>query len=208
MKSTFLAGLAVLILSLAACTSTPVHYHTLLAPSAPMASSEPAVPFLIDVLPVGIPEQLDQPQLIVRQGASGIAVLDGERWAGPLGEELRHALSSELSWRLATRDIAGLPRPDGKPVLRIKLQVRRFDAWPGQKLLLDADWSLALAGARENAGLLCHGQFEEPATGNYPELIQAGQRAVAALATRIATDARGFGGQADCQKASAVAHGN
>ncbi|MDR3518089.1 MAG: PqiC family protein [Azospirillaceae bacterium] len=188
-----LIGLSAFALGLAACTSSaPVHYFTLLAPAAASATAGPPAPFLIDVLPVGIPAQLDQPQLVVRQGDSGVTVLDGERWAGPLDDEFRSALSTALTGRLRTQDIADLAAPAGKPVLRIKLEVRRFDAWPGQRVQLDADWSLGFADDAGNARLACHGQFDEPASGGYPELVEAEQRAVAKMAARIAGDASGW----------------
>ena len=193
MKQIFGFVLAALTLALAACSSSPVHYYTLVAPSAVGGAINEPVPFLLDILPIGLPEQLDQPQLVVRQGVSGIVMADGERWAGPLGDELRQALSAELSARLATRDTAGLVKPANKPVLRIKLLVRRLDFWPGQKLELEADWNLAMVDAPGNtplAQLFCHGRFSESAKGSYPELVQAGQRVISALAARIAADAR------------------
>jgi len=86
-----------LALALAACSSSPpVHYYTLLAPSVATSANEQPAPFLIDVLPVGLPVQLDQSSLVVRQGDSGIAVLDGERWAGLLADELRTAIAHRL----------------------------------------------------------------------------------------------------------------
>ncbi|TKC86820.1 membrane integrity-associated transporter subunit PqiC [Trinickia terrae] len=188
-RALFRVGPAALLLGLAACASEPVHYHTLLAPSAGAVSPQQPVDFLIDVLPVGIPASLDQTQQIVRQGTNGMAVLDGERWASPFGEEMRGALSAELTRRLGTQDTAGLP-PPGKPLLRIKVQVRRFDTWPGQRVRLDADWSLGFAADTANRRLLCHGDFDEPAGGSYAETVTAQQRAVAALAARIDIDAR------------------
>jgi uncharacterized lipoprotein YmbA len=180
------------VAGLTACSSAPVHYHTLVAPIEQVAATEQPAPFLIEVLPVGIPVQLDQPQLVVRQGDSGVAVLDGERWAGPLGDEVRAALSAKLTRRLGTQDIAGLARPSDKQVMRIKLQVRRFDVWPGQRSQLDADWSLGVADEAGNARLACHGQFDAAASGAYPELVQAQQRLIAELAARIAADARAW----------------
>lgn len=179
-------------LTLGACSSPPVHYYTLVAPSAPSGAAKEPVPFLIDVLPIGLPEQLDQAQLVVRQGASRVVMPDGERWAAPLGDELRQALSAELTLRLATRDVAGLVKPANQSVLQIKLQVRRLDFWPGEKLELEADWSLVMADAPGGAQLLCHGRFDEPATGSYPALVQAGQHALSVLAARVAADARGW----------------
>lgn len=189
-----------MVLGLGGCASEPVHYHTLLAPPPSSPTLAPPAPFLIELLPVGIPEQLDQSQLVVRQGASEVVILEGERWAGPLGDELRSALSAALSSRLGTQDVAGLSNPTNKPVMRIKLQIRRFDAWPGQRVLLFADWSLGLADAAQPGRRLCHGQFEVPAAGGYPELVQAQQQAIADLAVRMAADARGWAGQrqAEC----------
>lgn len=177
-----------LMLGLAACASTPVRYYTLLEPATALSLSPPAA-FMVDVLPVDVPAQLDQPQWVVRQGDTGMQILDGERWAGPLGDELRAALSAQLVQRLGTQDIAGLSPPRGVPGMRIKLHVRHFDAWPGQTVQLDADWSLGFADDTSQAHMICHGRFNEAAPGGYTELARAGQRAVASLAARIAEQA-------------------
>ncbi|TDN58948.1 PqiC family protein [Paraburkholderia sp. BL10I2N1] len=189
MNALFRLGSVALLLGLAACASEPVHYHTLLAPSAGTSPQQP-VDFLIDVLSVGIPSNLDQAQLVVRQGTNGVTVLDGERWASPLGDEVHGALSAELTQRLGTQNIAGLPQPSGKPVMRIKVQIRRFDAWPGQRVQLDANWSLGLAGDAANSRLVCSGHFDEPADVSYSGMVTAQQRAIAVLAARIDADAR------------------
>ncbi|EOD8927376.1 PqiC family protein [Pseudomonas aeruginosa] len=192
MNRPILHGLTALSLALGACASPPVHYHTLLPALEKLPTDQAPAGFLIDVLAVGIPAQLDQPQLVVRQGPTGIAVLDGERWAGPLGEELRDALSAELVSRLKTRDIAGLARPAHTPVLRLKVQIRRLDAWPGHKADLEADWALGFVDEAANARLVCSGRFETPVRGGYPELVLGQQRNIAALAERIATHARNW----------------
>jgi hypothetical protein len=179
------------VAGLAACSSAPVHYHTLLAPAARTAP-DPQSPFLVEVLPVGLPAQVDQAQLVVREGTSGVAVLDGERWAAPLADDMRAALSAALARGLATQDIAGLARPADSHVMRIKVQVRRFDGWPGRRAQLDADWSLGVAGEAGGVRLTCHAQLDAPAPGGYPELVQAEQGLIAALAARIGADARAW----------------
>ncbi|MDR0576650.1 MAG: PqiC family protein [Candidatus Accumulibacter sp.] len=182
--------LAAFSLGLIACASPPVRYHTLLSAREAPATDPAPSGFLIDVLAVGIPARLDQPQLVVREGPAGVVMPVGEHWAGPLEEELRIALSAELTARLKTRDVAGLARPAHRSVLRIKVEIRRLDAWPGQKVRLDADWSLGFADAAADARLVSHGQFEEPVPPGYPELVLGQQRLIAALAEKIATDAR------------------
>ncbi|APA88592.1 PqiC family protein [Paraburkholderia sprentiae WSM5005] len=179
-------------LALSACASTPVHYHTLVSPAAQPASAQPAAPFAIDVLPVGVPAELDQQAMVVRQGDSGVAVLDGERWVAPLGDELRAALSAQLVRRLGTQDVAGLARPINQPVVGIRLQIRRLDAWPGHAVQLEADWSLGFAQDPNGARLTCHTQLQEAAPGGYADLVRAQQLAIASLAGRIAEDARGW----------------
>lgn len=66
-------------LALAACSSAPTHFYTLL-PSASTATSTRSVPYAIAVLPVTIPAAVDRPQMVVREGGSNVALLDGERW--------------------------------------------------------------------------------------------------------------------------------
>lgn len=146
MRASINRGLIVAIgLALTACASAPVRYYTLVAPLQE-TSSAPAVPFLTDLQSVGVPVQVDQPQLLVRQANGGITQLDNERWVAPLADELRTALSAELTQKLGTQDIAGLPSPINKQVLRIKVEVRRFDSLPGQYAVINADWSLAMTG--------------------------------------------------------------
>ena len=179
-------------LALNACTSAQVHYYTLASPAVQAASATRPVPFVIDVLPVGLPAQLDQQQMVVRQGDSDIAVLDGERWAAPLADEMRAALSEQLVRRLGTQDVAGLARSASQSVLGIRLQIRRFDAWPGRAVQLVADWSLGFTRDPNGVRLTCHSEVQEAAPGDYPALVRAQQRAIAELAGRIADDARGW----------------
>ena len=204
------SAIAVLAMAtgLGACSSpAPIHYYTLLPPTAvpPAAASaavtQPPSSFLIDVLPVGLPEHLDQQSLVVRKSSGGgaVSVLDEERWVGPLGDELRNALSVQLAERLGTQDVSGLGSSADQKVLRIKVQIRRMDAWLGNQVQLEAGWSLGLAQGSK-ARLVCQGRFTEPTQDGYPALVQAQQRAVGAMAARIAMDARAWGAsqQAKC----------
>ncbi|MFP9459519.1 membrane integrity-associated transporter subunit PqiC [Pectobacterium brasiliense] len=196
-----LLSLTVLAL-LSSCSSPPVRYHTLLTPASPvaplslMANTTHAAPFFIDVLPVGIPAQLDTSQIVIRQGDSGAVVLDNERWLSPLSEEIRTALSADLTQRLNTQDVSGLVRSADTPVVRIHLQVRRFDSWPGQSVALDADWSLSAVGAVGAVGeedgrarLICRSQFTEQTANSDTAMLHAQQQIIARLAEQIAATA-------------------
>lgn len=182
-------------LSLAACSSAPVHYHTLSAPSAGGGTGQP-VAFAIDMLPVGIPAQLDQQQLVVREGASGLKVDENERWSGPYADEIRNALASQLAGSLHAQDVTGLGATAGQKVMRIQVQVRRFDAWVGDRVQFEGTWRLGFAGAAPETRLLCASRFDVPVRGGYPEAVQGQQAVLGKLAAQIAATARSWDGTA------------
>ncbi|WP_049623252.1 PqiC family protein [Frateuria defendens] len=173
-----------LALGLAACASAPMHYYTLVPPASDAAAL--AAPFQFELLPVTVPAQVDQPQLVVREGGQGVAVLDGERWIAPLPDEVRGALSADLAHRLGAQDASGLPLGE-RPRLRIKVDLRRFDSQPGSYALVEAVWSLrTLPGG---AVLTCTSRLRQPVGAGYAALVAGHQQALAALAGAIAAAA-------------------
>lgn len=63
---------------LAGCgASPPARYYTLQPPGATQAvqAGVAAAPFMIEILPVNVPAQADQPQLMVRTGDGTVAPL-------------------------------------------------------------------------------------------------------------------------------------
>ena len=189
----WLAGVSAVVL--AACASAPLHYYTLVAPdvaAAPAADAQVvksrALPF--EVLPVGVPAQVDQPQLVVRDGAQQVLLLNGERWIAPLSDELRSALAADLAGDLHSENATGLPET-AQPRLRIKLDVRDFDSWPGSYALLAGTWSVRVLNAtevqsRHPISLTCSSMVRESVGDGYAALVQGHQRAIAALSAQIA----------------------
>lgn len=178
-------------LLLAGCASAPMHYYTLVPPAAdmaaPAAGDAPSLPF--ELLAVGIPAQVDQPQLLVREGGQGVALLGSERWIAPLGDEVRAALSVDLAHALRSQDVTGLPGND-KPMLRVKLDVRRFDSRPGSYALIEGAWSVRLMHGEHPAVLACTSRISENVAPGYDALVQGHQQAIGELAGQIAVAAR------------------
>jgi uncharacterized protein len=169
---------------LAACASAPVHYYTLVPDPDSAPADVPPAAFQFELLPVGIPAQNDVPQLVVRQGGQSVALVDGERWIAPLADEVRSALSVDLSRRLNAQDIgSGLPT-DGKPVLRIKVDLRRFDSAPGSYALVEATWSVR--PLKSETVLTCSSRIEENVGQGYQGLVAGHQQALSDLAGQIA----------------------
>ena len=178
--------LVVVIAVLAACASAPTNFYTLQhSAAAPEQTTGAAPAFLIDVLPVAVPAQVDQLQLLVRQSEQRMAVLDNEHWAAPLAIELRGALASDLVETLGTRDVHGMAHAQGTPIYRIQLDVRRFDSWPARHALIEADWSIR--GEAERTLAACTSSAMEDVEPGYDALVQGHQRAIAHIAGDIAT---------------------
>lgn len=199
---TSVLGLSVTLL-LSACASAPMHYYTLV-PSAGsdvrgMAAPASVASLPFELLPVGVPAQVDQPQLVVRQGGQSVVLLNDRRWIAPLGDEVRSALSADLARALGSQDVSGLPG-SGEPRLRIKLDLRRFDSQPGRYALIEGAWSVRVTHAERAGVLACTSQLRETVGPGYDALVQGHQRAIAALAGQIAAAARQLaGGQvAEC----------
>ncbi|WP_201313312.1 PqiC family protein [Dyella sp. EPa41] len=186
-------GVALLALVVGACSSVPpIRYFTLVPAPATEATVAPsAQPFQFELLPVTVPAQVDQPQLVVRQGGQGVAVLQGQRWIAPLGDEVRGALSADLARDFHAQDITGLPA-QGKASVRIKVDVRRFDSVPGSYAYLDAAWSVrSLKGGEP---LACMSRISETVGEGYDALVQGHQQAVAHLAGQIGAVAAALAG--------------
>lgn len=179
-------------LGLSACSSTPTHYYTLIAPmgATPQSVTSPA-PFQFEMLPVLMPVQVDQPPLVIRQGDGSLAILDAERWGSPLGDEFHDALTGQLERRFGSRDMAGLPKNTAQPVVSLRTDVRRFESVLGNYALIDVVWTLGQRSAdAKRQSLTCSSIIREPAGTGMENLVLAHQRAVARLADDIAKTAR------------------
>ncbi|RQT15512.1 membrane integrity-associated transporter subunit PqiC [Burkholderia contaminans] len=190
------------VIALTACASNPVHYYTLVSPApaatttATSTTARAAAPLAINVLPVGIPAQLDQQQMVVRSGTGAARILDNERWVAPLGDELRAALSSALVEQLGARNVTGLPRPSNQTVVSIRTQVRRFDAWPGSMAQFEADWVVGVqqdTSGTPGTRISCSTRLNEAAPGGYADMVRVQQRMIEQFATRIAGTVRSVG---------------
>jgi len=183
------------------CTSAPVHYYTLTPPpTKTLPSSETTL--LIDVRVVHTPPQLNRSELMVRTGPTEVMLLENERWASPVNDEIKDALRLELQ-RLLDR-MTGLRAAYSK--LTLDVDVQQLEAQFGQYALFKASWSATLsaagprsAGARATT---CTFQDDEKIHTGYAEIVEGYQREVSALADSIVAALTSFasGIEASCQK--------
>ena len=193
------------LMQLAACgSSPPVRLHTLLPSELPTANTTAGnrVAVIVLLAAINVPAQVDQPQWLVRLPDDTLALLEQDRWAGPLRDELRSALLEALVARWGVTDartaaLASPPAPAAsavaaaaqppawRAVWQITVDVSRFELAAGREARLDSRWS-ATSGLTGAPTASCSSVLREPvADGSTPALAQGQRRAVARLADEI-----------------------
>jgi uncharacterized lipoprotein YmbA len=190
------------------CTSAPVRYYTLTPPpDKTLRASETTL--TIDVRVVHAPPQLNRTELMVRTGPTEVTLLENERWASPVNDEIEDALRLELQRKLVR--MTGL-RP-GFAKLWLDIDVQQLEAEFGRYALIEASWSATLSatGQRSNGARVtsCTFQAEEKIPTGYAGIVEGYQREIAALADAIVAALTGptSGIGAPCQKSTEGAAG-
>lgn len=170
---------------MAACSSTklPERFHTLV----PSEHAMPVVvlsPIYVDVLPVTVPEQVDHAQWVVRQPDESLLILEQDRWAAPLQDEIRGALVERLNDQWGAVDVraVALPQPS---IWRIRVDVQRFESIPAKEARIESTWSVS-STQRGGVTLVCRSVSREDANGgDISSLAAAHRKAVMKLADEI-----------------------
>jgi uncharacterized lipoprotein YmbA len=166
------------------CTSAPIRYYTLTSPPDKiLPASKTSLP--IDVRVVHTPPQLKRSELMVRTGPTEVTLLENERWASPVNDEIKDALRLELQRRLGR--LSELRPAFTK--LTLDIDVQQLEAELGQYALLQASWSATLSATDQRSGgvrvTACTFQAEEKIRSGYAEIVEGYQREIAALAEAI-----------------------
>jgi len=170
--------------SVVGCTSVPVRYYTL-TPPPDQASPASQTSLAIDVRVVHTPPQLNRPELMLRTGPTEVTLLDNERWASPVKDELKDAVRLELQRRFSR--MTGL-RPE-LTKLTLDIDVRHLEAELGRYALLDVSWSATLTATDQRSNgaqaATCTFRADEKIHAGYAGIVEGYQREVAALADAI-----------------------
>ena len=126
-------------------TSAPVAASTA-ASTATSTATSTVLPGIV-ISAVTVPELVDRPQIVTRDGANRVNVAEQQLWA----ESLKNGIGRVLAVRLA-RTLADAGRPArvaaypqtsiANPDVRVTIDVQRFDAMPGGDAVIDVLWSV------------------------------------------------------------------
>jgi hypothetical protein len=135
------------LVTIAACSSLPpIRYYTLSAESAPSgaaAITRPArAPYTIDA--VSIPDFLDRPQIVLRTSTKSVEMLEYDRWAAPLPDQIERVMAADLSARLGPGAVIdpGLPT-NSQAKRRITVSILGFDPSKSGESSLEASWVIS-----------------------------------------------------------------
>lgn len=174
--------------ALAACSLPPARFHSLLGAdtdgvAVAVPSQAPARAFFVDVVSVRVPPSVAGRRLVVRAGSGQVDVLEMDRWASPVADEIRAALSSGLASQTGAMDLHGLPSDGERPIYRVAVDVQRFDAWRGSHVLIDAVWTMRTADDRQL--LTCRSVVREDVSAGIDGVVEGHRRALRALASQM-----------------------
>ncbi|MFP3565007.1 membrane integrity-associated transporter subunit PqiC [Paraburkholderia sp. SIMBA_030] len=179
------SGIALAVLT--ACASPPARFYTLGTDSDSTIGNRTASPaFLIDMRPVKVPVAVARSQLVVQLNAAQVKVLEDDRWASPLPDEIRNALLAALTRQASALDVHEV----APPVYQVSVDVQRFESWPGSRALIDAVWSVRRSDDRET--LTCHSIVSQPVSAGYNAVVDGHRQAIRRIAAQIAEGVREF----------------
>jgi uncharacterized lipoprotein YmbA len=171
-------------LLLCACASEPDHFYTLNILPAD-ARSGPTSPTVHVLLSVDVPALVDRPQMVLRTSDNGIAVLDHQRWAVPLSDQVLQTLARDIESRRSGLLVGdrGFDRGGAAPVT-IKVDIVRLSARLAGDVLMEAHWRIVDASAGIDD--LGSDVFNSPVDGaDYAAVARAYSRVLSALADKL-----------------------
>jgi hypothetical protein len=187
-----MAQVAVLVV-LASCASPVTRYYVLgatdasatdVAVPAPEGASTPRC--RVGIGPLGVPSVVDRPQLVLREGANRIAILEQERWGEPLREAFPRLLAESLR-RHVPADLlitAGGGNRGGASDVRVVGEIGRFDLGSSDSSVTLHATLLGSSGkpTRDQS----FGAVERATPGDYGSIVAAASRAVDRIGAELA----------------------
>jgi uncharacterized protein len=97
----------------------------------------------VGIGPIRLPGYLDREEIMIRVEPNRFKILEDERWAEPLDENLARVLMQNLSVLLRTDQIFVFPWPrKEKPSYRVDVEVLRFESSSASQSQLTARWTI------------------------------------------------------------------
>ncbi|MBK7685649.1 MAG: membrane integrity-associated transporter subunit PqiC [Rhodocyclaceae bacterium] len=141
--------LALALLALTACSSTPTTHFYVLSGMSHVQSASPqnAKQVSVVIREVRLPQYLERPQIITRGGDNRIQLADDAQWAGNLQQDMTRVLTENLGQLLNSELVFSAPHNGPiKPDFRVDVEILRFEQGVDGRVTLSARWWLIRGG--------------------------------------------------------------
>ena len=106
------------------------------------SDTRPAAPTIV-ISAITIPELIDRPQIVTRDGANRVNVSEQHLWAEPLKSAIGRVIAARLAQTLSSARVAAYPQSSiANPDLRVTIDVQRLDAVPGGEAFIETLWTV------------------------------------------------------------------
>lgn len=185
--------LLVVSFGLAGCASSPqARFYTLtplgsqeVQPSSPAA----AKPVSVSIAPVEIPDYLERPQIVTRDGRNVLLLAEYDRWGGSLSDNIAAVLAENLGLLLGSDRVYLYPRMEAeKADYSVAMRVLRLDCTLGSHVLLKAQWTLYAGPGRKDAATHVATFTEKLGDKRYETMVAAVGRTLEQVSREIARE--------------------
>jgi hypothetical protein len=184
-----LLGALLLTAAVAACMpARPTNFYTLSATTEPRVAKRSADALVIGLGPITLPQYLDRPDIVTREGANQMRLAEFSQWAEPLEPLLTRIMAEDLYALLDASDVIPIPQRGDISLDRVvEVDIGRFDADAGGLVVLDARWRVYQG---EGETLLASGRSQITEQGapvpDYDAIVAAMSRALGRASEEIA----------------------
>jgi uncharacterized lipoprotein YmbA len=174
----------------AGCASPATEFYTLSSipvVERPPRMAGPSVSIVFD--PVTIPELVDRTQIVSKKTENRVYIDDFAEWADPLESQIARVLAVDLAQLIPESTVSTSPLHADDDTYRVSIDVQTFDSEMGQSVTIAISWSVKSPAPRKRITGRTVVRELVSAPG-YEALVKAHSRALASVATDIATATR------------------
>jgi uncharacterized lipoprotein YmbA len=168
----------------AGCASHPDHFY-LLSTLPEGESGSSSAPTVHVVLNVTVPVLVDRGEMIVSTARNEILILDHERWAVPLSDQVSQTLARDIEKRRG-EVLIGDRRFDraGSAAVIMKVDIVRMTAQQGGRVSIEAHWRVVNVGV--GLDKIGAGSYDAPVEGaGYAAIAKAYSLTLSGLADTL-----------------------
>ncbi len=179
-------------LILAGCAGSPQARFYLLSPLAPREGDAPPqvpTPVSVGVAPVELPDYLNRPQIVTRDGRYELNLAEFDRWGGSLPDNIASVMTENLSLLLGSERVQTVPRGRGETVdYTLAMRVLRLDCTPGDQVIMKVQWTLLAGPAGKEGVTRVTTRTEKLKDARYDTLVAAVSSSLGEVSREIARE--------------------